>query len=127
MQKHDLADLVEFNNNRFNPKVVINEPGYRLVLISILAGQSIFEHAAPGKVTIYIMRGSIRLFEGEAACDVNAGEIVTFGPGAKHSVHALENSVILILATALKGRTRHLLTNLRTSISLMFVSRSGIR
>jgi uncharacterized protein (DUF2249 family)/quercetin dioxygenase-like cupin family protein len=102
MQKHNLNDLVEFNGARFNPKVVINEPGYRMVLISILAGQSIPEHAAPGKVTIYVTRGRIRFSEGEASCDVNAGEVVTIGPGAKHSVLAHEDSVIFVLATGIK-------------------------
>lgn len=53
MQKYSLTDLVEFNNNRFNPKVLINEPGYRMVLISMLAGQLILEHATPHNVTIY--------------------------------------------------------------------------
>ncbi|HWH56934.1 MAG TPA: DUF2249 domain-containing protein [Terriglobales bacterium] len=99
MEKHNLNDLVEFNPNRFNPKVVINEPGYRMVLISILAGQSISEHTTPGTVTIYVTRGRIRFFEGEASCDVNAGEVVTIARGAKHSVQALEDSVIFVLAT----------------------------
>jgi uncharacterized protein (DUF2249 family)/quercetin dioxygenase-like cupin family protein len=102
MEKHKLNDFVEFNSNRLNPKVVINEPGYRMVLVSILAGQSIPEHATPGKVTIYITRGCIRLFEGEASCDVNAGDVVTIGPGTGHSVHALEDSVIFVLATGVK-------------------------
>jgi uncharacterized protein (DUF2249 family) len=49
MQKYNLTDLVEFNNNRFSPKVLINEPGYQMVPISMLVGQLILEHAAPNK------------------------------------------------------------------------------
>jgi uncharacterized protein (DUF2249 family)/quercetin dioxygenase-like cupin family protein len=103
MQKYNLTDLVEFNNNRFNPKVLINEPSYRMVLISMLAGQLILEHAAPNKVTIYTIRGHISFFEGEVSCELRAGEVVSIGAGAKHRVHAHEDSVILVLATGAKA------------------------
>ena len=102
MQKYNLTDLVEFNNNRFNPKVLINEPGYRMVLISMLAGQLILEHAAPNKVTVYTIRGHISFFEGELPCELRAGEVVSIAAGAKHRVHAHEDSVLLVLATGAK-------------------------
>lgn len=63
MQKHDLNTLAEFNSDRFNPKVLINEPAYRMVLMNMLAGQSIPEHAASGKVTIYGVKGHVSFFE----------------------------------------------------------------
>lgn len=103
MQKYNLTDLVEFNNNRFNPKVLINEPSYRMVLISMLAGQSIPEHATPNNVTIYTIRGHVGFFEGEVSCELRAGEVVSIAAGAKHRVHAHEDSVLLVLATGAKA------------------------
>lgn len=103
MQKRNLTELIEFNQNRFNPKVLIHEPGYRMVLISMLSGQSIPEHAAPGKVTIYAMRGHVSFFEGEVPCELYAGEVVSVTNGAKHRVHAHEDSVLLVLATGGNG------------------------
>lgn len=103
MQKYNLTDLIEFNNSRFNPKVLINEPGYRMVLISMRAGQLILEHAAPNKVTVYTIQGHISFFEGELPCELRAGEVVSIAGGAKHRVHAHEDSVLLVLATGPKA------------------------
>lgn len=103
MEMHNLNALVEFNDSRFNPKVLINEPGYRMVLISILSNQQIVEHAAPGKVTVYVMRGHISFFEGDASSELRSGEVVTIAAGAKHRVHAREDSVILVLATGARS------------------------
>lgn len=103
MQKYNLTDLVEFNSNRFNPKALMNEPGYRMVLISMLAGQSIVEHTDPSKVTIYIIRGDILFYEGEVLCELLTGEVVSIAAGAKHRVHANEDSVLLVLATGTKA------------------------
>lgn len=99
MQKLDLNALIEFNSDRFNPKVLINEPGYRMVLMNMLSGQSIPEHAAPSTVTIYAMRGHVSFFENDASCELHAGEVVTIAAGAKHKVQAHEDSVLLVLAT----------------------------
>ena len=49
MQKYKLDDLIEYDDTKFRPKVLINEPGYRMVLLSLRAGQSIPEHANQGK------------------------------------------------------------------------------
>src|ERR1035437_9845373 len=34
MQKHNLQELIEFNEKEFSPKVLINQPGYRLALLA---------------------------------------------------------------------------------------------
>jgi uncharacterized protein (DUF2249 family)/quercetin dioxygenase-like cupin family protein len=103
MRKHNLNELIEFSSKRFNPKVLVNEPSYRMVLISMLAEQLIPEHATPGKVTIYAMRGHVSFFEGEAHCDLQAGEVLSIAAGAKHRIHAHEDSVLLVLATGAKS------------------------
>jgi len=102
MQKYALNDLVEFNDDRFHPAVLINEPDYRIVLISMLAGQSIPEHSAPGRVTVYAMRGHVSFFEGEVPCELRADEVVSIVAGAKHKVHAHEDSVLLVVAAGAK-------------------------
>ena len=99
MQKYALNDMVEFNHDRFNPAVLINEPGYRMVHISMLAGQLIPEHSTPVRVTVYAIRGHVSFFEGEIPCELRAGEVVSIVAGAKHRVHAHEDSVLLVLAT----------------------------
>jgi len=122
MEKHNLNDLVEFNSSRFNPRVLANRPDYRMVLMSMLSGQLIPEHSAPKNVTIYAMRGHVSFFEGEAACELRAGEVVSLAPGAKHRVQAHEDSVLLVLATA-SGAPEELSTELSEELDLREVPR----
>lgn len=103
MQKQSLHDLIEFNNSRFNPKILINEPGYRMVLLSMRAGQSVPEHATQGKVTVYAIRGHVTFHEGNASCELRAGDVVSVEPGALHRVYAQDDSALLVLATGQAG------------------------
>ena len=99
MQKQSIHDLIEYNDARFNPKVLANEPGYRMVLLCLRAGQSVPEHATQGKVTVYAVHGHVTFYEGNTPCDLRAAEAVTVEPGALHRVEAHKDSALLVLAT----------------------------
>jgi uncharacterized protein (DUF2249 family)/mannose-6-phosphate isomerase-like protein (cupin superfamily) len=100
MQKYNLADLIEYDNSKINPKILINEPGYRLVLMSMRAGQSTPEHTMPGRmVTAYALRGYITFYSESTPCELHAGEVVSIEASAPHRVEAHEDSALLVLAT----------------------------
>jgi uncharacterized protein (DUF2249 family) len=99
MKKYNLNDLIEFDRSKINPKILINEPEYRMVLISICAGQSTPEHSTPGTVTVYALRGHITFHVGNTSCELHAGEVVSVDAGAPHRVEAHEDSALLALAT----------------------------
>ena len=99
MQKYNLNDLIEFDSSKINPKILINEPEYRLVLLSMCAGQSTPEHSTPGMVTVYALRGHIACHVGNTSCELHAGEVVSVEAGAPHRVEAHEDSALLALAT----------------------------
>ncbi len=100
MQKYNLTDLIEYDNSKINPKILINEPGYRLVLMSMRAGQSTPEHTMPGRmVTAYALRGYITFYSGSTSCELHAGEVVSIEASAPHRVEAHEDSALLVLAT----------------------------
>lgn len=101
MQKYILNDLVEFKNS-FNPKVLINEPSHRLMLISMREGHTVPEHSATGKVTIHVLQGHVTFFERETAYELHAGEIVSMEPGARHRLEAHEDSVLLVTITEME-------------------------
>lgn len=96
MQKYNLNNLIDFDEKRFNPKVVISESGHRVMLISMSAGHLIPEHAAPGQVTIHALQGHVTFFENDTPCDLFPGEMVSLETGSKHRVHAHEDSVLLV-------------------------------
>jgi len=100
MQKYNLKDLIEYDNSKINPKILINEPGYRMVLMSIRAGQSTSEHTMPGRmVTVYALRGYITFYAERTACELHAGELVSVEARTPHRVEAHEDSALLVLAT----------------------------
>lgn len=120
MIKHNLNDLIEFDSRKFNPKVLINDPDYRLVLLGIKAGQSIPEHMTSGKLTVYVMRGQVTFYEQSVPCELGPGEVVTIAAGMKHHVDAHEDSALLVLAT---GAVRREYNDLDEEIDIRTVPR----
>ncbi len=99
MQKHNLNVLIEYDDERFSPKVLMNEPGYRMVLLSIRAGQSIPEHASKGMVTVHVILGHVTLFAGCVPDELYAGEVICIESDVRHRIEALEDSALLVLST----------------------------
>lgn len=99
MRKYNLNELIEFDDKKFRPKILINEPGHRMVLLSLRAGQSVPEHANQGRVTVQAIRGHITFYEGASPCELHAGEVVCIESGAPHRIEAHEDSVLFVLAT----------------------------
>lgn len=73
----------------------------RQTLIALLAGHRLDEHSNPGEATVHVLRGHVRMATatGDAA-DADVGEAVTgevlVVPDARHSLEALEDSVVLL-------------------------------
>jgi uncharacterized protein (DUF2249 family)/quercetin dioxygenase-like cupin family protein len=99
MQKLNLNVLIEYDDERFNPKVLMNEPGYRMVLLSMRAGQRIPEHASKGMVTVQAILGHITLYAGPFPDELYAGEVICIESGMSHRIEAIEDSALLVLST----------------------------
>ncbi|HZY71659.1 MAG TPA: DUF2249 domain-containing protein [Edaphobacter sp.] len=98
MQKYNLHELIEYNDSRFNPKVLVNEPGYRMVLLNLRKGQAVPEHANQAVVTVYAITGHITFYENGEPIDLRAGEVVRIAAGAQHHLEAHEDSALYVLA-----------------------------
>jgi uncharacterized protein (DUF2249 family) len=103
MHKHDLNELIEFDDKRFYPKVLLNEPEYRMVLLTMRAGQCIPDHAALGILTIHAILGRITCFSGCLPCELRAGQVVCIESGMPHRLEAHEDSALLVLITGGAG------------------------
>jgi uncharacterized protein (DUF2249 family)/quercetin dioxygenase-like cupin family protein len=112
MHKYNLNELIEFDDKKFRRKVLLNESGNRMVLLSLRAGQSVPAHGNQGKVIIDGVRGHITLYEGTSSCELRAGEVVCLESGAPHRIEAQEDSVLFVVATenadALQNTSREL-------------------
>jgi uncharacterized protein (DUF2249 family) len=98
MQKHNLSGLIEYDDRRFFPKVLMNRPGYRLVLLNIRSGQSIPEHATKEIVTIYAITGRVTFYADQIPSELHAGEVLFIEPGVPHRLTAHEDSALLVIA-----------------------------
>lgn len=100
MQKFNLNALIEFDDERFRPKTLINEAGYRMVLLTMRAGQRIPEHAAQGRVMVQAILGHVTFFAGGFPDELYAGEVICVDGGVPHSIEANEDSALFVLTAS---------------------------
>lgn len=98
MHIHNLCGLVEFDDKKFFPKVLVNRPGYRLVLLNLKAGQSVPEHATKEMVTVYAISGHITFYENRTPFELSAGHVLFIDGGVPHALEAHEDSTLLVVA-----------------------------
>ncbi|HEX7176738.1 MAG TPA: DUF2249 domain-containing protein [Pyrinomonadaceae bacterium] len=96
MQRLDITNLIEFNDLKFNPVVLVNEPDLRLVLLCLRAGQQVPEHSAAGGITVQAITGRVTFYEGDEACEMSAGTLVRLDAGRAHRVEAHTDAALLV-------------------------------
>jgi quercetin dioxygenase-like cupin family protein len=72
-----------------------HEHALRQTVLALTAGSSLDEHESPGEATVQVLRGRIRLAAGEAAWEGRRGDLLVV-PDARHALHALEDSAVLL-------------------------------
>jgi uncharacterized protein (DUF2249 family)/quercetin dioxygenase-like cupin family protein len=97
MFKQTLRDVIEFDENKFLAKVLVNHPGYRMILLNFRAGQGMPEHSAREIVTIYLISGYITFYEDKVPAEMRAGDVVWINEGVPHRVEAHEDSSLLVI------------------------------
>ncbi|MGB6191880.1 MAG: DUF2249 domain-containing protein [Terracidiphilus sp.] len=98
MHIYNVRELVEFDEAKFLPKVLMNRPGYRLVLLNLRAGQSFPEHATKEVVTVYAISGHVTFYEKRSPFEMRAGHVLFIDGGAPHALEAREDSTLLVVA-----------------------------
>lgn len=74
-----------------------HEHALRQTLVALKKGAELSEHENPGEATLYCMRGRVDLTAGGETWQARDGDLVEI-PQARHTVKALEDSVILLTA-----------------------------
>lgn len=97
MFKQNLKDVIEFDDRKFLAKILVNQPGYRMVVINLRSGQAIPEHFAKEMVTVYAISGRITFYEGDAPTELRAGEVLCIAAGKPHRLEAHEDTSLLVL------------------------------
>ena len=72
----------------------------RQTVIALLGERALDEHESPGEATLQVLRGHVRLQAGDQHTEGGAGDLLTI-PDARHSLHALADSVVLLTVAKL--------------------------
>jgi quercetin dioxygenase-like cupin family protein len=72
----------------------------RQTLIALAGGQRLDEHENPGEATLHVLQGLVRMTAGTQTCDAAAADLLVI-PDARHSLEALQDSVVLLTVAKL--------------------------
>lgn len=72
-----------------------HEHQLRQTVIALRAGEGLAEHESPGEATLQVLVGRVLLKTGEVQWNGSVGDLLTI-PDSRHSVDAVEDSVILL-------------------------------
>ena len=75
---------------------LVHEGPVRLVLFAFESGGCMKEHAAPGWVTIHVLRGTMLVRPADAQHRLTAGTLLSLAPGVRHDVEATEETDMLL-------------------------------
>ncbi|MCE5291353.1 MAG: cupin domain-containing protein [Nocardiaceae bacterium] len=72
-----------------------HEHKLRQTVMALIAGASLSEHESPGEATLIVLRGRVTLQTANASWEGRTGDLLVI-PAARHSLHAIEDSAILL-------------------------------
>jgi quercetin dioxygenase-like cupin family protein len=72
----------------------------RQTLVALRAGSRLDEHENPGEATLQVLQGRVRLIAGATTWDGAPGDLLVIPP-SRHSVEAVEDSVVLLTVAKL--------------------------
>jgi quercetin dioxygenase-like cupin family protein len=75
--------------------------GLRQTVLALLAGAELGEHESPGPASLLVIRGRVRVVAGERTIELGPHAFSPI-PDERHSLHADENSVVLLSVAVLE-------------------------
>jgi quercetin dioxygenase-like cupin family protein len=85
------------------PRVLFSTKECRTVVIDLEAGDRLGEHSVHERAVVEVVSGRVRVSAAGQGCECEAGTLVTFDPGEKHAVEALEAARLLLLLAPWPG------------------------
>jgi quercetin dioxygenase-like cupin family protein len=75
----------------------------RQTLIALTAGHGLGEHDNTGEATVHVLHGRVRLVAGDVAWEGSPGDLLIV-PQDRHTLHAIEDSAVLLTVGARRPR-----------------------
>lgn len=85
------------------PRVLFSAPACRAVVIDLEAGDAMGEHSVHETSVLHVVSGTVAIAAGGREVDCEAGSLVTFDPGERHTVRAVGPARVLLLLAPWPG------------------------
>ena len=85
------------------PRVLFSTPECRAVVIDLQAGESMGEHSVHERAIAQVVAGTVAIASTGSEAECGAGSLVTFEPGERRTVRAIEPAKLLLLFTPWPG------------------------
>ena len=92
-----LKDAVVAEPGKVNSVTLSNEPGCRMTLFAIDAGEGMSSHAASGDALVTVLEGTGEITIEGVAHTLNPGESIIMSAGAPHSVRGVTPFKMLLV------------------------------
>lgn len=78
--------------------MLFSAPGEcRAIVLDLKAGDEMGEHSVRERAVVHVVSGAVRIGDPKRPVEAPAGTLVTFDPGERHTVTALEDTRLLLL------------------------------
>jgi len=99
LETHADELLATLPGSRRQSKSLAREAGVSIIMMAQEGGDVVKEHAAPGVVTVYALRGIVNLRTADKTIELRSGQMAVFQPGVHHDLEAQEQSVVVLTLT----------------------------
>lgn len=81
---------------RHRAETLIKTDTLRVVLVTMLSGATLREHAAPGPFTVQVLRGAVRLTVDDDPRELQEGQLISVAPDTDYAVEGVEDGAFLL-------------------------------
>jgi len=103
MQKYNLLELVEYGEESL-PKVLVNQPGYSLVLFNIRSEGIVSQPIDGATVTIYAISGHVTICRDETSVELYAGDVLWSEGDELLRIKARGDASLLVVSATYESR-----------------------
>jgi len=91
------------SEGRQMPRVLFSTPECRAVVIDLESGEELGDHHVRERAILEVVAGRVSIDSGEGSAECDAGTLVTFDPGERHTIRALDDARLLLLLAPWPG------------------------
>lgn len=81
---------------RHRAETLVKTDTLRVVLLTMLSRAILREHAAPGPLTVQVLRGAVKFTVDDEPYDLQAGQLIAVAPDKDYAVEGIEDGAFLL-------------------------------